>query len=215
MIYIVGGAPVRTEWLKSLQQTEKATWIGVDNGALSIIKAELTLDRAFGDFDSVSEKEFELISEKAQYIEKVKAEKNETDLELALFWALKQREPIRLVGATGGRLDHFLGNIQLLTSEETGNHPYEVELQDEQNLLRILKAGEWEIADDPFYTYLSVLPFTPVVEGLTLKGVKYPLTDHYLKIGTTLTISNEIIEPFASISFRFGIIMMVRSKDKE
>ncbi len=44
-----------------------------------------------------------------------KPEKDETDMELALNWAIDQKpEMIRIFGATGGRLDHMFANIQLL-----------------------------------------------------------------------------------------------------
>ena len=46
---------------------------------------------------------------------KFKPEKDETDMEHALNWAIEQKpEKIRIFGATGGRIDHMFANIQLL-----------------------------------------------------------------------------------------------------
>jgi len=69
-------------------------------------------------------------------MKRFKPEKNETDLELALTWAVEQNpELIRIFGATGGRLDHLLANVQLMFKPlvETGN--VNIFLIDKQNIL--------------------------------------------------------------------------------
>ncbi|MDG5470245.1 thiamine diphosphokinase [Jeotgalibacillus sp. ET6] len=212
MIYLVGGGPIDHQWLVSLKQ-EEARWIGVDRGTDKLIKAGASVERAFGDFDSVSKEEYERIVSFVPTIETAEPEKNETDLEMALKWALQQSQPIRLIGVTGGRLDHFMGNLQLLVSHPVLKHSHPVEILDEQNRIAVYEKGEYEIRNDTAYRYLSFIPITQEVEKLTLTRVKYPLTDHNVKMGTTLTISNEFIAPSASISFQSGILMMIRSKD--
>lgn len=212
MIYMAGGGPLKKSWLKSLDKAH-IQWIGVDRGTTALLNAGLHVTHAFGDFDSVSIQEFNEISSAVKEIHTAVPEKNETDMELALTWALKQNQPVRILGATGGRLDHFMGNVQLLTSPQVMDHPYEVEIFDEQNRIRILKSGHWSVDIDETFPYLSFIPVTPEVNGLTLDGVKYPLNDHNLIFGSTLTVSNEFIEAIASISFRTGILMMIRSKD--
>ncbi|MGD7043638.1 thiamine diphosphokinase [Jeotgalibacillus proteolyticus] len=212
MIYLVGGGPIDDQWLVNLQH-EEARWVGVDRGTDKLIKAGISVERAFGDFDSVSKEEYEQIISYVPILETAQSEKNETDLEMALKWALQQSQSIRLIGVTGGRLDHFMGNLQLLGSHPVLKHPHPVEILDEQNRIRLYEEGAYEIKNDPDYRYLSFIPITQEVNKLTLTGVKYPLTDHNVKMGTTLTISNEFIAPYASISFQSGILMMIRSKD--
>ncbi|RCK10996.1 hypothetical protein DT075_24660 [Bacillus licheniformis] len=58
----------------------------------------------------------ELIFEKAApRLHIYQAEKDQTDLDLALSWAVGQRPSfIRMFGISGGRADHFLGNLHLL-----------------------------------------------------------------------------------------------------
>ncbi len=59
------------------------------------------------------------------------AEKDQTDTDIALEWALEQQATkIRLFGATGGRLDHLFGNVQLLFKGKDG----QIELIDRQML---------------------------------------------------------------------------------
>ena len=55
-------------------------------------------------------------------MKRFKPEKNETDMELALNWAVEQKpDLIRIFGATGGRLDHLFANVQLLVQTFGGN----------------------------------------------------------------------------------------------
>ena len=60
---------------------------------------------------------------------------------------------------------------------------------------------------------MSLIPLTSTVEGLTLTGFKYPLNDYTLPIGTSLGISNEIIEDIAHIEMEKGILIVIESKD--
>ena len=64
-----------------------------------------------------------------------------------------------------------------------------------------------------FGTYLSLLPFTPQVTGITLKGVKYPLENAILNSGISLGISNEIVDDRAEIMFQDGILLGIESRD--
>lgn len=115
IINILAGGP--EDLLPELSSFSNAgdNWVGVDRGVLTLIQNGMQPKMAFGDFDSVSNEELLIIEEKVKELNRFKPEKDETDMELALNWALEQNpEKIRLFGATGGRLDHLFANIQLL-----------------------------------------------------------------------------------------------------
>ena len=83
---------------------------GVDRGALILLKHQIILF-SVGDFDSVSKEERQLLTEQLQ-IKPVQAEKADTDLALAVDKAVALGfDSITIYGATGGRLDHFLGQF--------------------------------------------------------------------------------------------------------
>lgn len=83
-------------------------WIGVDYGALMLIDHNIRPIAAFGDFDSIDETE-KLRIESVIDIDLLPAEKNETDLEVAMQYAKDlEYNKVFIHGATGGRLDHFL-----------------------------------------------------------------------------------------------------------
>ena len=61
-----------------------AVFVGVDRGSLAILRNDLPLDLAVGDFDSVTAAERQLIQEKAKMVITAVPEKDDTDTELAL-----------------------------------------------------------------------------------------------------------------------------------
>ena len=73
------------------------------------------VDFFMGDFDSVSDDTLkEFMKSKAEYI-RYPEEKDETDTELVINWVVENgATEIIILGATGGRLDHLLANINLL-----------------------------------------------------------------------------------------------------
>ncbi|RIW36366.1 thiamine diphosphokinase [Bacillus salacetis] len=213
-INILGGGP--EEFIPDLQiyNDENSIWVGVDHGVFRLIHQGIKPDMAFGDFDSVNEDEWKLIEEKTDQINRYLPEKDETDMELALNWSIKQGpEAIRVFGATGGRADHFLANIQMLGKKENLHPSIEIEIIDIQNQVQIVPPGEYTLKEKSDSKYISFLPLTPEVEGLTLSGFKYELQDRNISLGSTLCISNELIQPSGTFSFSSGILMMIRSHD--
>src|SRR5690606_14886107 len=115
-VAIIGNGPPNLIPDLSAYQTHVDSWIGADKGAVRVIEQQLELSYAVGDFDSVSKSELLRIKESAKNFQQHNVEKDETDLELALKIAFSLNPTtIYFFGVTGGRLDHTLINIQLLT----------------------------------------------------------------------------------------------------
>jgi thiamine pyrophosphokinase len=212
-IRIVAGGPVHLiPELKRYDNLQGALWVGVDRGTFTILDQGIKVSYAFGDFDSVSAKEKEHILNSEIILNEYQSEKDHTDMELALQWALEQNpEEILLFGATGGRLDHEMMNIQLLFRSITSNA--EAKVVDIKNEISLKLPGEYSIQHDNNYTYISFLAFKDDVKGITLKGFKYPLQKASLQIGSSLCISNELVDKSGTYSFDSGIILMVKSRD--
>ena len=210
VIHIVGGGP--RELLPSLRRDDGADvhWVGVDRGTTALLEAGLQPVRAFGDFDSVPAEEVAKLQQMLPDLEIWPAEKDKTDMEIALDWAVEQDAcHIRLFGATGGRLDHLFGNVELLL--KYAGRP--IEIVDRQNVLTVHLPGVHTITRDDRYRYVSYIPISETVAGLTLIGFKYPLADCHISRGSTLCISNELIQSSGTFSFSEGILMMIRSSD--
>lgn len=213
IIHIVAGGP--KEHVPNLKHFhhEEILWLGVDRGISYIIENGYIPQIALGDFDSLSQKEWQKYKEQIPDIHFFQSEKDETDLELALKLAIKKNpERIRIFGASGGRLDHFLGNIFLLAKYLQSSLP--IEFIDRQNLIECKQPGTYQIEKLPDKPYVSFLPLMTLVENLTLQGFKYPLKNRHISFGSTLCISNELICDYGTYSFTKGILLVIRSSDE-
>ncbi|WNB90444.1 thiamine diphosphokinase [Bacillus sp. NEB1478] len=213
-IRIVAGGPVSLiPDLKKYVGGPDTIWIGVDRGTFVLIETGIRPKHAFGDFDSVSENEKEAIVHASIHLNVYRSEKDQTDMEIAFAWAMDQDpEEVLLFGATGARLDHELLNIQLLSNclHKKGTI---VKVVDCRNEITLHAPGTYVISQDDRFSYISFLPFEGEVTGITLEGFKYPLQNASLQMGSSLCISNELVNKNGTYSFDSGIIMMVKSRD--
>ncbi len=193
---------------------ESCLWVGADRGVYTLLANGIKPDYAFGDFDSVSAEELMEIEKNGIMFKKFKPEKDETDLELALDWALKKKpEVIRIFGGTGGRLDHMFAGLSLQLRPILEKNYIPIELIDRNNIVYLVTPGIHQIKFMPEKKYVSFFPVLTSVSGLTLTNLKYPLTDHHVPLSSTLCISNELISDYGTFSFSEGILMVVRSSD--
>lgn len=214
IIHIVGGGPDELLPDLSLYNSNECIWVGVDRGVKTLLNHGMVPFISFGDFDSIDTVEFEKISHEMANIQIFQPEKDETDMELAINWALDQQPTtIRIFAGTGGRLDHFLANIQLVLKPILKNINCMIEIIDRQNIVYAVQAGSHQLHKMDEKKYISFIPITPSVEGLTLQGFKYPLKDCHIPLGSTLCISNELITQFGTFSFVRGILLVIRSSD--
>jgi thiamine pyrophosphokinase len=208
---LAGGPPA---YLPNLfdEKLKNVKWIGVDRGTLTLLKHGIAPIHAFGDFDSINEEERRFIESTGTHLSVYPSEKDFTDLEIAIDWVLsEQPERCFILGATGGRLDHSLMNIQLLIKGiETKT---ELILMDNQNIVTIFPPGVYDVAMAQNYPYVSFIAMSPKVSGIDLKGFKYPLNNAALTWGSSLCISNELVSQHGVISFKEGMIISIQSRD--
>lgn len=180
-------------------------FIGVDRGALTLAENERRMIAAIGDFDSVNVSELNLIKEWCADFILLPREKDETDSEYAINYALERFNKVVLYGASNGRSDHYLANIMLV-------HRYmgRVELLDDKNHIRYLNTGIHTIKKDK-YQYLSFITFDDC--ELSIEGVAYPLVHKEIHRGDVFTISNEIIADEATITIYKGQVLCLECMD--
>ena len=211
---VAGGPEAYIPDLKAINCSEdNLVWIGVDRGSLHIIQADIHLHGVFGDFDSISEEELKLVRNHSDYFFEYPPEKDATDLELALEWAYNQNPTlITIYGATGGRVDHTMANIMMLANDEHIQRGIPTRIVDKDNELMLFEPGSYIVEENEF-KYISFIPITKEITGITLENFKYPLTNISLYRGRTLSVSNELNFKTGTFSFSNGILLMVRSRD--
>lgn len=117
---------------------------------------------------------------------------------------------ITIIGAIGTRLDHTIANFHILKQAIEKN--IKTKLINENNEIELIDKPI-KLKKDSKYKYISLIPMTTEVIGVTLKGFKYPLEDYTLSIGNSLGVSNEQIEEEAEIIIEQGILIVIKSID--
>lgn len=201
-----------------MKDQKNAFLIAADRGLEALVSLGLRPNAVIGDFDSASKETIDQVNsfEKEDDITVIRLNpvKDDTDTEAAVRFALENnKEPgdIYILGGTGSRVDHILGNISILgLGKDFGK---KIILLDENNRIELLFEDRTILKEEAFGDFVSLIPFGDEVTGLTLKGFKYPLKNWVLKGFNSLGISNEIVSKEAQISFDSGVLIMVQSKD--
>ena len=204
-VVIVGSAPVAAGLLASLAASANSL-ICADGGADAALAAGLRPDLVIGDLDSIGPATLESLRTRAVRFEEHPAAKDQTDLELALEHALRSR-PSRITiagGLGGGRFDHSLGNVLLLALPQLRG--VDVRLVDART--EVLATWDTATIRGGQGEYLSLLPLTAQVEGITTAGLLYPLRDESLLQGHTRGVSNELTAAEATITVRAGCLLI-------
>ena len=217
---IVSGGPTDRKFAAEFVKNRKYPYvIAVDGGLAVCEELGLVPDLAVGDFDTFGlERMEELKKEEGWATDVHKPEKDETDTDLAVRSALRAGfHTAHVLGATGGRLDHELSNIHLMRAAKDAG--LFMEIYDAKNRIFLLTPDDEEhsvfLKDRIYGKYVSFLPLTETVLGITLDGFKYLLHNKDISIleDPSLCVSNEIPGERAKITFRKGILICVESRD--
>lgn len=204
---------------KYLSQNSFDTIVCADFGLEAAYALHLPVDYIMGDFDSVSPEILEYYrhpkgthttAEFMQY----PAAKDATDTEMAIRWLVEQKpDEITILGATGGRLDHLLANINILMCPLEAGIP--AFIIDPYNRLFLAGHSVKLLRENLYGKYISLQPLTEQVYPVTLRGLKYGLEDYTLTIGNSRAVSNEIAEDadIVEIAFTEGVLIIIESRE--
>ena len=159
-----------------------------------------------GDFDSARLDEARAAFPNAKFL--ATPDQDQADLEKALGVARQQgATAVTIVGAAGGRIDHLLGNFSLLLRYHT---ELLLSIIDDGSEVRALSGtdetpGEWQIQTQP-NDLISLISLDGLAR-VTVNGVRWPLTNFLLPVGT-LGISNRAVGEEVTIQVRSGAIFV-------
>lgn len=208
VIAIVAGGVIHERQQKDIRASDVV--IGVDRGALWLVQRGVIPDVAIGDFDSVTRTEKKRIHDASSvYIEYV-PQKDMTDLELAVEEAIRLRATeVHIFGALGRRFDHAMAAVQLLA--RLGSHNIYGVIVDNFNKIHIVRR-QLTLPKTRSLRYVSVIPMRQSAT-ISLTGFAYNVSRRTFAVGSTLGISNEIINDHATITIHSGVIVVIQSKD--
>ncbi len=206
VIVLVGGADPHLS-VTSLLPAD-AFVIAADSGLHWAERLDLDVDLLVGDLDSADPEIVDRWERRGATIERHPEVKDLTDLELALDRALAHgARRLVVVGGYGGddRLDHFTANLGLLAS------PVYASL----DLVAYMGPATVTVVRRQVRMYgrpgelVSLVPFHGPVTGVTTTGLLYPLSRAELAPGSTRGVSNEFVEPVATVTVAQGVLLAV------
>lgn len=170
--------------------------IAADAGYESARALGVKADLLLGDYDSAPAPKIE------GNTVRLPAEKDDTDTYYAVRKALEIGfEEVVILGGMGGRFDHTFANLQTLLF--LANHGVRGYLVDETTEITVLLPGTYEIPRQED-VYLSLFTTEKETTGVTLRGLKYPLTNHTIRNEFPVGVSNEFAAENATISLKSG-----------
>jgi thiamine pyrophosphokinase len=189
--------------------------IAADGGALKAEAIGYPARVVVGDADSLDQAQVERLRAAGAEVVIHPAAKDESDTELALNEALARGATrVVIVGAFGGaRLEHTLANILLIASERLKGR--DICLADGRSTLRVMRDNETlEILGEPT-DYVSLLPLSSHVSGVTSVGLRYVLSNEMLEQGPARGLSNELTTGSATIHIDQGRLAVIHTRRTE
>lgn len=174
--------------------------IAADGGLAHTGALGLQPDAILGDFDSLG------------YIPRGAAvfpvEKDDTDAMLAIRHGLERgyRRFVIYGGLDGSRLDHTVANFQALQYLAERNAVGYLVGRD--YLVTVVRGGTLRFPAEA-EGILSVFCLGADAEGVTIRGLKYPLEDGVLRSGFPLGVSNHFVGKISEISVKSGNLLVM------
>lgn len=204
-IVVLNGDIPKPEFIKRLTTGTKVV-IAADGAAGKLLSMGIKPSTVVGDMDSLDKGTLEQIRRAGIKVVRLPVEKDFTDGFFALEEAAKQgASEISLLGVFGGpRLDHSVANLLMLCAKNFDG--LTITAVDERNSLTLVKkhlAIEGKRGE-----IVSLIPLAGKVTGIYTSGLKYPLANGTLDIGSTRGISNVLTAIKASVKIKAGLLLV-------
>jgi thiamine pyrophosphokinase len=181
--------------------------IAADGGVEHLLALDRQPDVVIGDLDSTGADLIDDLRAAGVEVLAQPEDKDESDLELALQYALDHYDQeIILLGALGGRLDQLLANVFLLLAPFLIGRP--IKLVDGFQTAWILGQGENRI-DGRRGDLVSLLPLSGDAQIKRTTGLAWPLADESLVQGLSRGISNRLTADTATVTLEDGTLLCV------
>jgi len=179
--------------------------IAADGGYSYLAKHGLRVHRIVGDMDSLQDPPKDIP------ITKLPKEKDDTDMAAAVRYGMEAGYRVFcLYGGTGGRIDHTLANVQLLSDlARKGARGF---LFDQYNVITAIH-NSFISFPDTAAGYISVFAHSDSVVGVNERGLKYSIHNATLRNTCPIGISNEFVGRAGVVSVREGTLIVVYPAD--
>jgi thiamine pyrophosphokinase len=185
---------------------ESGDVICCDGAAKNTVRLGIIPQLLLGDMDSITEEDRTHLLNQGVRESRLPAAKDETDGEAACKLAIAEGASRTVIlGGLGGRFDHSLGNIHCLWMLH--NEGIEAWIESGDELAHIVTSSH-KLGKYAGCTF-SLIPLLPQTEVFRMIGVKYPLMHTPLMLGSTLGISNAVLQEDAQITMQSGTALLL------
>lgn len=198
-----------------------ALTVAADGGVLHAHRLDRDVDVLVGDLDSVPDAALARARAAGTRVIAHPVDKDATDLELALALVVDAAgttvgddavlrvpdEPhVWVVGGSGGRADHLVGHLLLLTAPQfAGLHLHARWGAAALDVVRSSTTVHGRAGDT-----VSLLAVHGPADGVTTEGLRFPLERARLAAGTSLGLSNRMLTDTATVHVTDGVVAMIR-----
>lgn len=195
------------DWIRPYLAQATAV-LAANGGTRHVLALGAVPNVVIGDVDSLTEKTRSQLEAADVSFVTYPAAKNETDLELALLYAVAHyQKPVFIVGGFGGRFDQTLANILLLAHPQLQKRPIKFVTPYEQAwLITSQSTINGQVGD-----IVSLIPLGGDVFVAQTTGLAWPLQNETLAFGPARGVSNELTAVSATVTIISGYLLCIHT----
>ncbi len=187
--------------------------VAADSGADTATGLGLTPDVVVGDFDSIDLDALERLGHGDTRIERHPADKDASDLELALETAVAQGATrITVVGGGRGRLSHLLTNAAVLAADR---RPVAVHWITPGAEVTVAHGRSRHTISGEVGQLISLVPVAGPARGIVTTGLRWELSGDDLDPRSSRGLSNEMLAEAAEIAVGSGTLLIIHERTTE
>jgi len=198
-----------------------ALTVAADGGIRHAHRVDRDPDVLVGDLDSITTDDLERASAARTEVVRHPEDKDATDLELALDLVVDRmatgaaagaadgtdRIDVLVIGGHGGRTDHLLANILLLSADRYAG--LRVTAWWGADVLHVVR--DTAVLNGRIGSTVSLIAVNGPARGVTTHGLHFALNDAELTPGSSLGVSNRLTRSPATVSVRHGVLAVLHS----
>ena len=188
--------------------------VAADSGLDRLAAAGIAAHHVVGDLDSATPRSIAAAEAAGAIVHRHPADKDATDIELALGLVIDELVPaagiesLLVVGGGGGRLDHLLADVLILTAPTLAT--VEVTAHLGEATLTVVRPGDGRAIVGRTGEQVSILPVVGPASGVTTSHLRWTLYDADLVAGTTRAMSNEMLGARAHVRIDRGVVAVIQ-----
>jgi thiamine pyrophosphokinase len=210
-VLVIGGEMPRRSVVETLPHDPFV--IAVDSGYRHARALELGVDVLIGDLDSITKDDLEHARVNVPILHTAPNDKDQTDTELAIEWALDNgHQTLVILYGGGDRIDHHLGVMHTLANPRLAGVDVVAYVGDAK--VHVVHGPTAIELICTVGTTVGLVPIAGHVEGVTTAGLQWPLNDEQLVSWASRGVSNVTTDERVHVRIQSGVLLVIIHEEK-